>query len=106
MKIHPKDQAIINTLADLETAGESGFIAYYKGDKKVGSQEVKDALHKSARNINSFQDPELRRQAKKLLEETNKAIAEYMKNPTDDNLDVVKSDVDAYKGFLADHQPP
>jgi hypothetical protein len=105
MKIHPKDQAIINTLANLEVAGESGFMAYYKGDKQVGSQEVKDALHKSAKSINSFQDPELRREAKKLLDETNKAIAEYMKNPTDDNLDTLKTDIDAYKGFLADHQP-
>jgi hypothetical protein len=105
MKIHPNDQAIINTLAALEQAGEKGFMTYYSGDKQVGTQEVKDALHKSAKNINSFQDPQLRREAKKLLDVTNKAIAEYMKNPTDDNLDVLKTDIDAYKGFLADHQP-
>jgi hypothetical protein len=105
MEIHPKDQSIINTLAALEEAGEKGFMAYYHGDHKVGSQEVKEALHKSAQTINGFQDPQLRREAKKLLNVANKAIFAYMKNPTDDNLGTLKTDIDAYKGFLADHQP-
>ncbi len=105
MNIHPKDQNIINTLAALEVAGEKGFAAYHSGDTKVGSQEIKDALQKSAQSINTFQDPQLRKEAKNLLKVANKAIAEYMKNPSDDNLDLLKTDINAYKGFLAEHQP-
>jgi uncharacterized protein YwgA len=104
MEIHPKDAAIMQNLAALEEAGENGFKAYYSGDKETGSQEIKKVLHDSAKNINSLHDAQLRKEAKKLLNLTNKAIQEYMKNPSDSTLSALKSDIDAYKGFIDDHQ--
>lgn|SRR5579871_2643133 len=104
MNIHPKDQAIIHTLASLEEAGEKGFSNYYSGDIQTGSQEMQKSMKDSAQHIKMLQDPELKKQAKDLLEMTNRAIREYMKNPSEENLDTLKSDVDAYKGFLDEHQ--
>jgi len=104
MNINPRDQIIFRNLAALEEAGEQGFSTYHAGDIKTGSQEIKKSLHESALTINSLQNRELRTQAKELLKTANQAIREYMKNPTEDNLSILKTDVDSYKEFLQDHQ--
>ena len=104
MSIHPRDQAIFHTLASLEEAGEKGFSAYYSGDIQTGSQEMQKSVKDSQQHIKMLQDPELKKQAKELLEMANRAIREYMKNPSEDALNTLKSDVDAYKDFLDEHQ--
>ena len=97
--ISPKDKSIIQDLVQQEQLGEDGFIKYYKGDP-AGAQEVKDALRASATNVRSLHNSSLRHQAQDLLAGLNKAIAAYMRNPSDDNLGVLKSGIDHYKDFL------
>jgi len=97
--ISPKDKVIIQDLVQQEQLGEDGFIKYYKGDPS-GVQQVKEALSASATGIRSLHNSTLRHQAKDLLTGLNKAIAAYMKNPSSDNLDVLKSGIDHYKDFL------
>lgn len=104
MEINPRDQIIFHNLAALEEAGEKAFSDYYSGDTEAAGQKISHSLNASAKNINSLHDPELRKEAKKLLDVTNQAIREYMKNPSEENLDVLQSDIDTYKGFLNDHQ--
>jgi len=97
--ISPKDKAIVQNLLQQEQIGEDGFIKYYKGDPS-GVQQVKEALNASAVNIRSLHNSTLRHQAKDLLTGLNKAIADYMRNPSNDNLNVLKSGIDHYKDFL------
>lgn len=104
MNINPKDQIIFHNLAALEEAGEKAFSDYYSGDTEAASEKISQSLNESAKSINSIHDPELRKEAKKLLDVTNKAINEYMKNPSEQNLDVLQADVDNYKDFLDEHQ--
>ena len=97
--ISQKDKVIMQNLQQQEQIGEDGFIKYYKGDPD-GAQQVKEALSASASNIRSLHNSSLRSQAKDLLAELNKAIAAYMKLPSSDNLDALKSGIDHYKDFL------
>lgn len=104
MQIHPKDQIILRNLAALEEAGEQGFSTYHSGDVQAGTEQIKESLSASQKSITSIQDPELRKQAKTLLDSTNAAIRSYMRNPSEENLSNLKADVDAYKDFLDEHQ--
>jgi hypothetical protein len=104
MKIDPQDQNIIKNLAFLEQTGEEGFSIFGSGDTETGKAQIKDSLNQSAKNIDSIQNSELRAAAKELFKATNEAIAAYMKNPSDENLSNLKTDVDHYKDFLDEHQ--
>ncbi len=104
MDIHPRDQIIIRNLAALEESGEKGFSTYYSGDTQNGTEQIKQSLSQSQQSINSIHDPKLKKEAKDLLNANNAAIRAYMKNPTEENLSTLKTDVDNYKNFLEDHQ--
>jgi len=102
--INPRDLIIIKNLAALEEAGEQGFSAYNSGNTVAGKQQIKQVMDDSAANIRKLKDPALQKEAQTLLNATNQAIREYIRHPTDDNLDTLKNDVDAYKDFLDSHR--
>jgi hypothetical protein len=98
--ISPKDSAILQDLKKQEEIGEQGFAVFYKGDQQTGAKLIKHAFDLSASDVRSLKNSYLRQNAEALLNEMNKAIRNYMKQPSDENLSALKSEVENYKSFL------
>ena len=99
--ISPKDTVILENLKKQEQIGEEGFAMFYKGDQETGSQLIKQAFDVSANDVRALKNSYLRQHAQSLLNEMNKAIQAYMKQPTNENLAALKSEAENYKSFLS-----
>lgn len=97
----PKDTTVLQDLLKQEKLGETGFAAFYQGNQQAGIQQMKQALYSSNVDVQLINDYSIHGQTTNLLTALNKAISQYMKNPSDENLSALKSDAADYKGFLS-----
>jgi hypothetical protein len=100
MDINQKDKNIIKGLMDLEQTGEDAFSPFNFGDKKAKEEIIKNALSQSAKNIETIQDPELRKTAQSLFRAMDDAIRTYKTNPSGGALMNAQDAVGKYKSFL------
>jgi hypothetical protein len=98
--ISPKDTEIWQNLKKQEKIGEKGFAVFYKGDEETGTQLIKEAFEASSSGIRSLKNSYLRDNAQELLNEMGKAVQNYMKKPSDENLNALQSELENYKSFL------
>jgi len=98
--IAPKDAALLQDLQKQLEIGKEGFSLYYHGNLEEGTKQIKQALHDSEIDIQSINNIRLHRQAENLLNKMNAAIRDYMKQPSDENLDALKSKLETYEQFL------
>jgi hypothetical protein len=98
--IAPKDAALLQDLQKQLEIGKAGFSLYYQGNLEEGAREIKQALKDSVLDIQAIDNFRLHRQAKNLLNQMNAAIRDYMKQPSDEKLDALKSKLETYEQFL------
>lgn len=98
--VSPKDIAVMQNLKKQEKIGEEGFAVYYRGDEETGNALMQQALDVSTAHVHTLKNSHLREQADELLKEMCQAIQNYMKHPSDENLDALKSGAENYKSFL------
>jgi hypothetical protein len=104
MKINPDDQNIIKNLAFLEQTGEDGFSSYGSGDVKKGKELIRNSLSQSAQSISAIRDPDLRNATQALFRATSEAVQAYLRNPSEETLGNLQTDLGNYKSFLDSHQ--
>ena len=104
MSINQQDRNIIKNLIVLEQTGEDAFSPFAFGDQKAKEEIIKNALTQSAKNIDSLQDPELRKTAQSLFRAMDDAIRAYKTNPSGAGLMNAQDAVGKYKTFLDDFQ--
>jgi len=98
--ISPKDVDVLQKLKQQEEIGEQGFAVYYRGDQETGMELMKQALEDSKADIGTLHNSYLREHAEQLMKAMSQAIQTYMKHPSDENLDALKSGAESYKTFL------
>ena len=87
-----------------EAKGEEGFAAYSEGRRQEGAQAIKEAMFQSDALIGGIRNLSTQREARELMAALHDAMTAYVNDPSNANLQTLRSESDTYKSFLTTHQ--